>query len=512
MISWPASVQVQHITWMDEQQFLSLLNNSKSLSVRPIGCQRVTACSTALSPVAVQVHTDIQKYPVLIHHLLLFCCCRRYNYDAIQYTAFHARKFTAMVQPSEEGRGAVQLEYELKSRASAQALYRSVTEFHTFFKQEKVSSVVRSAGYCKSLIGSLKGQSPNRFYFDVTRTHNQVVDHLWPILHPNTPPCNNSQQPPPLPSRGFSSATPSMMSISSQHSTRSLPSNAPHRTNRHNSMTRSISTDDTFRRGNVPPPFTAPVHPMSSPSNHRHLVHTSSSLTQPPHSPFNPYASSIDCNSSDSDDQSTTYVSASESDTYVCMRSSECSMQSPEHYIQTGSDSSVPSSISGFIPNGFCHNNRRPSGPDAYIETGSDSYINSGASEISSLSLEDRIPSPPPVYSEVDPHMPASPNHRILNPNNLTITGILNGQSLPSSSEGVFNFDTNQVLARTRELESELLRLRSAMICRTCQLNPIGATFIPCGHTICCYTCAQRLKQCWECDQAITKVQKMLLA
>ena len=332
--------------------------------------------------------------------------------------------------------------------------------------------MVRDAGFCKSLIGTFKGQRPDRFYFDVVRTHKQVVDSLWPMMHPNSP---LARRPP--------AALPSNTSLSSRRSTRSLPNGRNYQVHQRGSMPRSVSSDNSFNRTiptfHLPPP--TPVHhsgaaivrrssdrqvPPNSPFfYHQHM--------QPPYSPFNPYASNIEENSSDSDDQSA-YVSG-ESDTYVCMRGSETL------------------SI------------RRESDPS--MESGSETYVNSAASDVSSASLEGRIPSPPPVYSEIDPHRnrTQSPTEPFsLDPEALTITGI--------NEEDNLNFDASAVLARTRELESELQRLRTAMTCRLCKANPIGATFCPCGHTVCCHSCAVRLRTCWECNQPVDGVQKMLLA
>jgi E3 ubiquitin-protein ligase MYLIP len=95
-----------------------------------------------------------------------------------------------------------------------------------------------------------------------------------------------------------------------------------------------------------------------------------------------------------------------------------------------------------------------------------------------------------------------------------SLTGILdNGAASQSNQQHqAFNFDTQEVLTRTRELESELQRLRSAMTCRVCQTEPLGATFCPCGHTVCCFHCANTLSRCWQCDVPIDNVQRMLLA
>lgn len=382
-----------------------------------------------------------------------------------------------MIQSQDNSRQPSQMDFELKSRAAAQALYRCVTEFHTFFQRETVSSVIKTAGYCKSLIGSFKGQSPDRFYFDVVHTHKEVVDYLWPVLHPNSPQVRRPL-PPPLPS------TTSMMSVASQRSTRSLPAHNPCRIN---SMPRSISTDDSFRRVHGPgmfhmPPPATPVHRPNPPLPRRNQIRH----MPPPPSPFNPYASSIDDNSSDSDDQSL-YVSGSTGepeDTYVCMRSSDTF--SPRH----------------------CN---------VYTDNDSDTYINSGASEISSASLEQRIASPPPVYSEIDPNQQEIPSPcEAFTPSqgsesSMTINGILNGGGM-NSGVTMFNFDASSVLARTRELESELSRLRNAMTCRMCKSNPISATFCPCGHTVCCLNCASRTSSCWECHKPVNTIQRMLLA
>ena len=133
----------------------------------------------------------------------------------------------------------------------------------------------------------------------------------------------------------------------------------------------------------------------------------------------------------------------------------------------------------------------------------SDTYINSESSDCSAASFDhQRMNSPPPVYTEVDPEH-AAPLHFTDAPNS-------GGGVIPLNP--LFNFDASGVLARTRELEGELQRLRSAMTCRLCKMNPIGATFCPCGHTVCCYQCAKRLRSCWECNEAVHSIQRMILA
>lgn len=385
-----------------------------------------------------------------------------------------------------------------------------MTEFHTFFQQDKVSSVVKNAGYCKSILGSFKNQSPDRFYFDVMRTHREVVNHLWPILNPNT----QSTRPPPLPPSRFQ-GTPSLMSLASQRSTRSLPSHSPrhHMVRTHNnSMQRSVSSDNTtFRRTQPPPPFLPPATPPHDTPPNSSSRRGSHEMPRPPLSPFDPYASSIDS-------ESTTYISGNESDTYVCMRST-----GPSYNIRLGGGGSDTYNGGSDTYNGGStgsdYSSSRGGGSDTYTVGGSDTYapsdiyINSGMSEVSSSSM-DRVPSPPPMYSEVDPHgggdIPSPP------PRSFTMNGLgsslIQGSSTLNEHQNIFNFDTQQVLSRTRELESELHRLRTAMTCRVCKTQPLGATFCPCGHTICCYSCATRLRQCWQCNVPIDNVQRMVLA
>ena len=139
------------------------------------------------------------------------------------------------------------------------------------------------------------------------------------------------------------------------------------------------------------------------------------------------------------------------------------------------------------------------------------SYITSGESDISTGSV--RINSPPPIYSEVDPEhsVPLSFTDMAPNSGGMRLVSPVIPIASDSESGAVFDFDANAVLTRTRELEGELQRLRTAMTCRLCKQNPIGATFCPCGHTVCCHSCAQRLRTCWECNETVSSVQRMLL-
>ena len=153
----------------------------------------------------------------------------------------------------------------------------------------------------------------------------------------------------------------------------------------------------------------------------------------------------------------------------------------------------------------------------------SDLYITSVDSECSGASYRVNN-SPPPLYREVDEEHSVPLNFDSIptsmgdgtdpTPDSAAISLVSPIIPIASSESGgsaVFDFDAAAVLTRTQELEGELQRLRAAMTCRLCRQNPIGATFCPCGHTVCCYQCAQRMHSCWECDETVTSVQRMLL-
>ena len=482
------------------------------------------------------------------------------------------------------------MDFELKSRAASQALYRTITEFHTFFRRESVSSVVKTAGFCKSLLGNFKGQNPDRFYFDVMKTHREVVDHVWSILHPsttlmhdsdsatthsqlNSSPANSTPTTPSSTRRNHmsdNSASPSRSSSSS-----SIRSHSHHHHNHHHrdhsssgsrrgsqqSMT-SPAPSSSSADNDIPPPLPPPARHMQRASNmHRsHSVQESdirhailqrmpplppysqrscssdalmrastgrrSQRSMPNHGPhmastatFNPYMSpSISETESDLDESM--YASGG-SDCYVAMST----QSEPTYFPSTTSDasgSSITTALSDATSSSHHHHHHlhvaqvhpaRPGSDTSGVP--SDTYITSGDSECSNGSF--RAHSPPPLYTEVDPENTVSINFNegssLPNSGSLSLVSpIIPVPAGSGSNSTVFNFDAAAVLTRTRELEGELQRLRSAMTCRLCKQNPIGATFCPCGHTVCCYQCAQRLRTCWECDQSVHSVQRMLLA
>ena len=354
---------------------------------------------------------------------------------------------------------------ELSSRAVAQALYRSVTEFHTFFRRDTVSSVVKTAGYCKSLLGNIKSQTADRFYFDVTRTHREVVNHVWSLLNPSDQSSTTT--------RGRPAASPRLRRGRSQHDP--LPpipgiSGTPSgsRLQRAASMQQPVRPNVCYQQMPPLPTFQQASHSADGVviNNRPHLASGPSHLTSLASMPSYTASQTI---SESSDDA--------------------CSTLSSEY-----------TTMSSRLGPGYA--------PHSGSLTSSQTLSRRSRESVGSASMAH---SPPPDYSEVDPDRQPTP---------LTFTPHAAGlplaspssATLPLSGESVFSFDATSVLTRTRELEGELQRLRSAMTCRLCKQNPIGATFCPCGHTVCCFSCAQRLRTCWECDVLVHSVQRMLLA
>lgn len=282
-------------------------------------------------------------------------------------------------------------------------------------------------------------------------------------------------------------------------------------------MQRSHSVQDSGLR---PPNFThlPPLPPYSQRScSSDALVRTNMSRrphlrTIPTHGPhmastatFNPYLSpSISETGSDGEEE--VYGG---SECYVTMSSRSDATYLPSTHSDPGTIGRA------YRPTG----NSNPPMPGSDTSGApSDLYITSVDSECSGASY--RVNSPPPLYREVDEEhsvpidfdsIPTSGGTE-LTPDSAAIS--LVSPVIPISSETgstVFDFDAAAVLNRTQELEGELQRLRAAMTCRLCKQNPIGATFCPCGHTVCCYQCAQRMNSCWECNETVTSVQRMLL-
>nr|XP_021506132.1 E3 ubiquitin-protein ligase MYLIP isoform X1 [Meriones unguiculatus] len=64
---------------------------------------------------------------------------------------------------------------------------------------------------------------------------------------------------------------------------------------------------------------------------------------------------------------------------------------------------------------------------------------------------------------------------------------------------------------QTRALQEKLRKLKEAMLCMVCCEEEINSTFCPCGHTVCCESCAAQLQSCPVCRSRVEHVQHVYL-
>ncbi|XP_012966143.1 E3 ubiquitin-protein ligase MYLIP isoform X2 [Mesocricetus auratus] len=64
---------------------------------------------------------------------------------------------------------------------------------------------------------------------------------------------------------------------------------------------------------------------------------------------------------------------------------------------------------------------------------------------------------------------------------------------------------------QTRVLQEKLRKLKEAMLCMVCCEEEINSTFCPCGHTVCCESCASQLQSCPVCRSRVEHVQHVYL-
>uniref|UniRef100_H2MCU2 RING-type E3 ubiquitin transferase n=1 Tax=Oryzias latipes TaxID=8090 RepID=H2MCU2_ORYLA len=63
----------------------------------------------------------------------------------------------------------------------------------------------------------------------------------------------------------------------------------------------------------------------------------------------------------------------------------------------------------------------------------------------------------------------------------------------------------------SRALQERLQKLREALLCMLCCEEEIDAAFCPCGHMVCCQTCANQLQLCPVCRADVEHVQHVYL-
>nr|XP_057902855.1 E3 ubiquitin-protein ligase MYLIP-A [Doryrhamphus excisus] len=64
---------------------------------------------------------------------------------------------------------------------------------------------------------------------------------------------------------------------------------------------------------------------------------------------------------------------------------------------------------------------------------------------------------------------------------------------------------------QSRALQERLHKLREALLCMLCCEEQIDAAFCPCGHLVCCQTCASQLQLCPVCRSEVEHVQHVYL-
>ncbi|XP_074755820.1 E3 ubiquitin-protein ligase MYLIP isoform X2 [Athene noctua] len=81
------------------------------------------------------------------------------------------------------------------------------------------------------------------------------------------------------------------------------------------------------------------------------------------------------------------------------------------------------------------------------------------------------------------------------------------------SSESSMNCDNCEGLScqQTKALQEKLRKLKESMLCMVCCEEEINSTFCPCGHTVCCKTCAAQLQLCPVCRSRVEHVQHVYL-
>uniref|UniRef100_U3EQ04 RING-type E3 ubiquitin transferase n=1 Tax=Micrurus fulvius TaxID=8637 RepID=U3EQ04_MICFL len=93
-----------------------------------------------------------------------------------------------------------------------------------------------------------------------------------------------------------------------------------------------------------------------------------------------------------------------------------------------------------------------------------------------------------------------------------------NDQSPPSSplksSENSMNCNNNCEglnCQQMKALQEKLRKFKESLLCMACCEEEINSTFCPCGHTVCCETCAIQLQVCPVCRSEIEHVQHVYL-
>ncbi|XP_077363849.1 E3 ubiquitin-protein ligase MYLIP-A-like [Festucalex cinctus] len=81
----------------------------------------------------------------------------------------------------------------------------------------------------------------------------------------------------------------------------------------------------------------------------------------------------------------------------------------------------------------------------------------------------------------------------------------------PSRQDGSDDDDDCGSCQQSRALQERLHKLQEALLCMLCCEEQINAAFCPCGHLVCCRTCANQLQLCPVCRSEVEHVQHVYL-
>ncbi|XP_023329577.1 uncharacterized protein LOC111702197 isoform X2 [Eurytemora carolleeae] len=124
------------------------------------------------------------------------------------------------------------------------------------------------------------------------------------------------------------------------------------------------------------------------------------------------------------------------------------------------------------------------------------------------------LPTPPaPKSSTSAPQTPASPAKSEAAPNSSSEATSSQPPVLPaSSSQPSVLPGSSSGLEKEESLEDENARLKEQRTCKVCMDGEVGVVFLPCGHLICCVSCAPSLKDCPVCRCGIQGTVRTFLS
>ncbi|XP_072164623.1 E3 ubiquitin-protein ligase MYLIP-like isoform X2 [Diadema setosum] len=149
------------------------------------------------------------------------------KYEDISKVSYHQNHFSVHYYRASEGTGIedviTALKFRQSSRKIAQALFRSFTESHTFFRCESVERVVRQqhshTGFGSFLVLVRPDTNRGKVYrFDVGHTRRQAYDSAWRKLHPGHSPVQDQRWSLDLETYSRQHAWPEMNTLRSTHS------------------------------------------------------------------------------------------------------------------------------------------------------------------------------------------------------------------------------------------------------------------------------------------------------